>query len=112
MKTGHDIVQERFGVKTSYNEQPKVTQVETVKTKVLSYNPNRLGLVFVNTGGNNVYLAPSNNVAVGEGILISANGGSISLNILEDFEFASMEFYGISDGAASTCYLVEIVSVT
>ena len=112
MKTAHDIIQERFGVKTSYNEQPEVAQIETTVTKILSYNPNRLAVVIVNTGANNVYLAPSRIVAVGQGILLTANGGSATLNILEDFDLANMEWFGIADGAASTCYVNEVVSVT
>lgn len=111
MKTAHDIIQERFGVKTSYQEQPQVTQIETTVTKFLSYNPNRLGIVFVNTGANNVYLAPSNDSAVGRGILLTANGGSMSMNIFEDFELVNMEWFAIADGAASECYVVEVVSV-
>jgi hypothetical protein len=111
MKTASELIQDRFGVKTSYHEQPEITQLETTITKSLSYNPNRLGLVFVNTGGNNVYLAPSRDVSVGQGILLTANGGSMSMNILEDFELVNMEWFGIADGAASTCYVVEVVSV-
>lgn len=111
MKTAHDLIEARFGVKTSYQEQPEVTQIETTVTKVLSYNPNRLAVVIVNTGANNVYLAPSRIAAVGSGILLTANGGSASMSLFEDFELVNMEWFGIADGVASTCYIVEVVSV-
>jgi len=111
MKTLKELLQNRFGVKTTNNEQPEVAQVAATVTKVLSYNPNRYAFVFVNTGLNNVYLAPSRDVAVGVGILLTANGGSVSMSYDVDFELVGMEWFAIGDGGVSNCYTNEVTGV-
>ncbi len=110
-KTLHDLLEEHFGVKTSYNENPEVIQVEVTVTKVFAYNPNRLGLVIINTSGFPILVGYKNDVSVGNGILLVANGGSLSLIWNEDFELVASEVFAIADGGAATIYSNETVSI-
>lgn len=109
--TLYQLLEAHFGIKTSYNVNPIVAQVQTTLTKLLSYNPNRVGLIFVNNGAVNITISPLNTVVVGNGIILVANGGGISFTWDEDFEFLAGEFFGMADGAASNIFIMEIISV-
>ncbi|KKK72692.1 hypothetical protein LCGC14_2901320 [marine sediment metagenome] len=110
-KTLAELLHEHFGVKTSFNENPEVIQVEVAVTKVFNYNPNRLGLVLINTSGFPILVGYKNDVTVGNGILLVANGGSLSLIWNEDFELVASEMFAIADGGAATIYTNETVSI-
>ena len=56
----YDILQANFGVKTTFNINPVVAQVETTVTKILSGNPNRLGYLIINTGTATIFISPNN----------------------------------------------------
>lgn len=105
-----ELLQSLYGVQTSYEINPTVSQVETALTKVLSYDPNRFGVVLVNTGSATIYLSPENSVAVGQGIALLPNGGAMVLEWDKDFELCSYEWYAIADGAASSIYLLAVRS--
>lgn len=109
--TLHALLQAHFGVKSTYNENPEVSQCLTTVTKLISANPNRLGLLIVNAGANTIYVSPKNTVAVGAGFVLVPNGGAVSFKWEHDFEFVTNEFYGIASGAASNVEVIEIVSL-
>ena len=104
------LLESLFGIRTYDRESDPAFQVLATVTQVLPYNPNRLGIVFVNTGGSNVYLSPRNTVAVGRGIRLAANGGMANLKWDEEFQLVASEWHGIADGAASNFYYLEILS--
>lgn len=107
----YDMLKANFGVSTTYNINPIVGQVLTSVTKILSYNPNRLGLVIVNNGAVSIYISPVNIVTVGSGLILVPGGGSITFKWDVDFELVSLEYFGIADGAASNIFIMEVVSI-
>lgn len=109
--TLYQMLQSNFGIATSYNINPIVNQVQTTLTKLLSYNPNRVGLVMMNNGAVNVYASPLNTVTVGNGLILVPGGGGISLVWDHDFELVTLEYFGIADGAASNIFILEVVSI-
>ena len=106
-----ELLHEHFGVKTSYNENPEVAQVEIAATRVFNYNPNRLGFVLINTSAFPIFVGYSADVAVGNGILLVANGGALALVWNEDFELTASQVFAIADGGAATIYSNETVSI-
>ena len=110
-KTLSELLQAHYGINSSYRVNPEVSQVEITVTKVLSYNPNRLGVVIMNTGGANIYISPEKTVTLGNGILLVPSGGAITLKWDTDFELVSSEFFGIAEGAASNIYILEVYSI-
>lgn len=106
------LIDTKYGVKTTIIENPLVSQVEVTKTKIVSSNPDRVGLVIVNNGANVVYLTPSNLTAVGNGIRLVGNGGVATLDWEKDLSLVGSEWYGIADGGASACYVIEVVGVS
>ena len=107
----YQLLESNFGMKTSYNLNPLVNQVQVAVTRILNHNPNRVGLLIVNAGGVPIDIAPVNTVTVGGGITLTANGGGISFIWDEDFEFLAGEFFAIANGAPSNISVTEIISV-
>jgi len=110
-KTLSQLLQERFGVKTTYRENPKVSTVGVTAVQIVSYNPNRLGLVVINLSTNNMYVSPWLDVSSTKGILLAPLGGSLSLIWDEDYEFTANEFYAVAAAAASAIYCLEVYAV-
>ncbi len=109
-KTLHELLQAAYGIKTQLQESDPTFQVGVAETKILPYNPNRVGLVMVNNGGANVTIKPSRPCALGKSILLLANGGTATFKWDVDFELVASEWFGIANGAASDFYTLEIVA--
>lgn len=106
----HDMLEKLYGVKTSLRTNPLTNSVAITVTKILNYNPMRLGSVIVNLGAHPIYLAPDNQVSATRGIYLASSGGIASLSWEIDLELCSMEWYAIAVGGASDLYTVENVS--
>lgn len=111
-KTLYDLLQAHFGIKTGYRVNPETALVDDEATKIFAYNPNRVGLVIVNTGTANFYLSPLNTVIAGVGILLTAGGGSVAFTWDEDFELVSSELFGICEALEDTdIYALEVFTL-
>ena len=109
--TLQQLLETHYGLKTSYNLNPLVTEVGVAAVKILSYNPNRLGLLIMNTSANSISISPKANVTTGTGIILVPAGGAISFKWDTDFELVASEFFGIAGGANSALTTIEIVSL-
>lgn len=65
-------------------------------------NPECTAVIFVNTGANTVYLWTDNTVAAGNGIMLAANGGFLSLTTRDDMMLPTEDWWAISPAGAST----------
>lgn len=106
------VLQAFFGVKTTFKINPITDTVAVTPTKILSYNPNRLGLVITNIGATDIYLTPDNKPSSSRGIYISSGGGGVSFKFQDDFELVGSEFYAIGIGGVATVYVQEVVDLT
>lgn len=105
------LLKATYGVETTYNINPLVYLVLTTTRRVLNFNPNRLSLVMVNSGPNDITVGPRNDIAANLGIVLVKNGGSLSLTWDRDFELVSSEWFAIASGANSNCYSVEVIAL-
>jgi hypothetical protein len=106
-----DLLKDQFQVRTRPIVNKLTDQAETSATLLLSNNPNRLAWTIVNLGANPVYIALDNDVSQTKGILVAANGGSVSMVWNEDFDMVAWSWYGIALSSACKVYIVEIVEV-
>ncbi|NIQ91313.1 MAG: hypothetical protein GWN93_20815 [Deltaproteobacteria bacterium] len=104
-----DLIARRFGIRTRAQQVPLVQTVGTSVVRVLPNNPNRLAFVIVNLSSNNVYVAWDLAVSTTRGVLLTPNGGSLTVVYEEDFETACWELFAIADGAASSIFVPEVV---
>jgi hypothetical protein len=96
-----------------------VTQLESAPTvnatvkQLLNNNGDRVGLLLVNLGSFNVNVGPTAAIAGASGIPLVASGGFLSLNVRDDFTFASREWYaGQGNAGGSVIYILEYVRVS
>jgi hypothetical protein len=103
-----DYIQKKFGVKTRTVVNPKGdVDVATTVTSIVDQNPDRLALLIINIGSNNVYLGFNQEVSTTRGILIVANGGSYSMIADEDLELVGYPVYGVTSTGISRVFVVE-----
>jgi len=108
--TLHDLLIEKFRVKTRAIENPVEDTVGTAPVRVLNNNPNRLGWLIVNQSANTVYVALSNRVSATYGVRLDANGGFCSMVWDEDFHATGWAVWAIATGVDSKIYVLEIVA--
>jgi hypothetical protein len=72
----------------------------------------RVGLIIVNTGANDIFVSINSNVSAANGIRLAANGGNITQNVRDDFTLPARRWYAIATGGASTAYVLELVRFT
>ena len=88
-------------------DETSVTLGTTVSTVIRS-NPDRLGLLILNLSTNTMYISITNGVSATDGIRLGANGGSLSLNVTDDGMIQTRTWYGVSTGAGSSVYVLEL----
>lgn len=69
---------------------------------ILGGNPEAVTLSLVNTGANPCYVWWDNTVSANKGILLAANGGFLSLNVVDDAVLPTMDWHAVSPGGASS----------
>lgn len=107
-----ELLEQQYGVKTVYETNPLVPQLEAspVITRFLPYNPRRLSFVLVNLSAVYICVGPDSNVSLTRGIYLVPNGGTLSMVWTEDFEMPTFEWYGLANGAAAEIYVLEVLT--
>lgn len=91
------------------NELESNPTVQTTVGILIGGNADRVGLVIVNQGANDVFISLSAGVSTSNGIRVGANGGSATLNVRDDFTLPSRTWYAIANGGTSAVYVLEEV---
>jgi len=102
------LIEREFGGRLIVHE--KIVSVTVTPVEVVSMNPDRLALLIQNIGVNNVYISTKPNVAVGEGLLLLANGGTIAYHWREDGYAPLYQWFAIATGD-SKLYVQEYVLI-
>lgn len=72
-------------------------------------NGDRVGLLFVNQGSNDAFIAVGPNPGATNGIRLTQAGGSASFNVRDDYTLPSRNWFVVSPAGASNVYVLEIV---
>jgi len=101
-------VEKRFGMKTRSVPNPLgAVDVGTTVTEIMHGNPDRLSIIVVNLGANDVYVAFDREVSPTRGILLVHTGGSLSLTADEDMELVGYPIYGVTATGTSRVFVLE-----
>ena len=103
----YDLVRERYGVDTADTENPEAIDADTAEKVVFRYNPNRVALFVINLSANNVYIARTQSVSSSSGIFLTPNGGSITMNVRDDFLLPTLEWWIEASSNNSAIYSME-----
>lgn len=109
-RTLDDLLSQEYGVNTHIGPESIVVSVLTTRTPLVSNNPNRVGLTFMNIGVAPIVIWFLNTVAAGNGFLLAANGGSLALDWRVDFALLGYDWYGISPGGPSNLQIAEVIT--
>jgi hypothetical protein len=78
---------------------------------VVKNNPRRFALILVNQGIGTVYVDWANSVAVGGGLPITPQGGTLILTAFEDGELVGYEIDAIASAAGNSLTVWEVESL-
>ena len=98
----------QLGGPTRENESNPTCQ--NAPTKLVNNNPDRVGLIMINLGANDVYIALNNGVSTTNGIKLPANGGNVTMTVRDDFTLPGREWDGITNAATSAMYVLEEIA--
>ena len=93
---------EYFGDFTVSSYTPTIVAAPAV---ILQHSYERLSYVVVNVGNADLYLSIGPSPNAGTGIVLGANGGSMSVNAKEDLAIPGTELYGWCPVGATSCLI-------
>lgn len=91
-----------------FQELESLVATSTTAAQAVPNNPDRLGLLIVNVGGDNVTLGLKQGVTASNGVLLAANGGSMSLDVREDFTLVTREWFAIATANTPNLYVLQM----
>lgn len=103
-----DIVAAKLGASVAEEEYPDATDADSAAKVLVRRNPARLALIVINLSANTVVIAPDRDVSTTRGIQISANGGSVTLNVNDDFTLPSLEWWVVASVDNSAIYVLAL----
>ena len=108
--TLNDLLKNALGVNSHPGPESGTQSITAVVSKILSNNPNRVGLTFSNLSPNTIFLWIENTVGVGQGIFLSANGGTVGFDWRVDMTLISNDWYAVAPAGASNLSILEVVT--
>jgi hypothetical protein len=102
-------LEKRLGVQIAERQNPLVASVGITDVTIARNDPGRVGLTIINLSANNVYVRPVSAATTTAGILLSANGGSLTVSMDEDYMLPTYEWHAIASAAASAIFVTESV---
>jgi hypothetical protein len=85
-------------------EHDTVVTVAASATAVLGNDPERVLLVLVNLSATNIYIGLNEAVGAANGILLSANGGNLEMEVENDLTLPIRALWGVADIAGASLY--------
>ena len=77
-------------------------------TLMIGGDPDRLELVLVNLGANDVYFGPKSDVSTAKGIKISSGGGQVILQRFYDHSLTGWPLWCVSAAGTSSIYILAV----
>ena len=100
--------QKIFGGVLGYNTAEYAISTTTA-LKIVTLNPDRLGLVVIVFGANNCYVSPlQSDVIVPQGIYLAASGGNVTMDFVHDLFMPTLEWWALAVTGASTIWTLEM----
>lgn len=103
------FTEQQLGGPTRENESNPTAGV--TQTSAVGNNGDRVGLIIVNQGANDVFIALAAPSAT-NGIRLSASGGNVSMNVRDDFTLPARQWFMIAPTGSSAVYVLEEISET
>ena len=86
------------------DEVSEVDSIGTSASEIFGNDPERVFVLLVNLSANTMYIGFNEQVGSSNGIVLSANGGSLILNSKDDYTLTGRSLFALAAGAASNLY--------
>jgi hypothetical protein len=93
-------------------ENESYVSIGTSLTVAIDGAGDRVGLVIVNQAITDVYIGTRPDISATQCIRLTGNGGSITLNVHDDFTLPTRRWYAISATGTVILYVLEILRFT
>ena len=103
-----ELIKKRYGVLTRPHQNPRLTKLTDKVDMIFPNNPNRVAWTICNLSDVRCFIALDRNISEEHGILLTANGGVMTMTMDEDFEAVCWEVFGISDGVDKDLYSLSV----
>lgn len=91
-----------------FEEAESNVSVGTSVTQLTQNDPECISLTMINLGTADVYIKPKNNVSTTSGILLTASGGNVSMDVRSDATLPSKAWFAVSGTAGQEVYVLKI----
>jgi len=75
-------------------------------------NGDRVALIMVNQGTTDLFVGTRPDISSTQAIRLTANGGSVTLTVRDDFTLPTRRWYAIAASATPTLYVLELTRFT
>jgi len=106
MGAAQDYTEKQLDGQTA--EEEDVTTVTTAVTLICNNDPDRVGLVIINTGTVDAVVLWNAGVTTTRGILLSASGGNVSMDIVHDFTLPSRSWFAVVAAGSTTISCIRL----
>lgn len=104
-----DVINSLYEVRTRVSLSLVTSSIGTSISTILRQDPARLAVTLVNLSTNVIFVAPDSNVSATNGIRLDANGGSMSINVRNDFVLPGLEWSALATGAGSNLFGTQVL---
>lgn len=93
-------------------EQESIVTVTTQIAQAINGNGDRVGLLMINLGTNQINIGLTSALSSTQGILLPAAGGFFSMTVRDDFTLPSRAWFALAQIGSSTLYVLEVIRFT
>lgn len=86
--------------------------IGTAVADVIIGNGDRVGLVVINLGTQDLYIGLNSGISSTNGIKLAASGGNIAMDVVHDYTLVTRNWKGIAPGGNTNVYVLEIFRVS
>ena len=108
MTTLHQLIDERFGIRTREVENADDVALDTNDTIVLRADGRRVAFIIINTGATQALMRVNGVPSATINIPIAPNGGALSMIFDEDFHLVGRELHGLVVAGTTTLHTLEV----
>lgn len=104
-----DLIERELGIRTS--PHIRTESVTATAEVVLKANPDRIAFILFNLGSNDGHINFTSEVSATNGLVVSGNGGFLSMTWRDDLHLVGLEWYGFQQTAPANWLILEVVGL-
>ena len=104
-----ELIAVQLGVEFVNFREGEINDVDIADKVVVQNHPGRAALLFVNLGTDFAVFRPLAAATTTRGIRLTASGGSVSMNYIDDLIMPTLEWHGVGNIDNTAIFVVEVL---